>query len=198
MNVEKDKKIKEKLGKSSVGIAGAGGLGSNAAVSLARAGVGRLVIADFDKVEESNLNRQYYFRDQIGKNKVDALKENINRIYPFIRVDVFNEKLVKGSMDKYFHDVDVIIEALDSAEMKTAFVEEILRRLPGKPVVAASGVAGYGHSDRITTKKLGNLYMVYDGNARSSEEDVLMAPRVCLMANWEANLVLEILLSEDK
>ncbi len=198
MNVEKDKKIKEKLGKSSVGIAGAGGLGSNAAVSLARAGVGRLVIVDFDKVEESNLNRQYYFRDQIGKNKVDALKENINRIYPFIRVDVFNEKLVKGSMDKYFHDVDVIIEALDSAEMKTAFVEEILRRLPGKPVVAASGVAGYGHSDRITTKKLGNLYMVYDGNARSSEEDVLMAPRVCLMANWEANLVLEILLSEDK
>ncbi|HEC72348.1 MAG TPA: sulfur carrier protein ThiS adenylyltransferase ThiF [Thermoplasmatales archaeon] len=198
MNVEKDKKIKEKLGKSSVGIAGAGGLGSNAAVSLARAGVGRLVIVDFDKVEESNLNRQYYFRDQIGKNKVDALKENINRIYPFIRVDVFNEKLVKGSMDKYFHDVDVIIEALDSAEMKTAFVEEILRRLPGKPVVAASGVAGYGHSDRITTKKLGNLYMVYDGNARSSEEDVLMAPRVCLMANWEANLVLEILLSENK
>ena len=198
MNVEKDKKIKEKLGKSSVGIAGAGGLGSNAAVSLARAGVGRLVIVDFDKVEESNLNRQYYFRDQIGKNKVDALKENINRIYPFIRVDVFNEKLVKGSMDKYFHDVDVIIEALDSAEIKTAFVEEILRRLPGKPVVAASGVAGYGHSDRITTKKLGNLYMVYDGNARSGEEDVLMAPRVCLMANWEANLVLEILLSEDK
>ena len=198
MNVEKDKKIKEKLGKSSVGIAGAGGLGSNAAVSLARAGVGRLVIVDFDKVEESNLNRQYYFRDQIGKNKVDALKENINRIYPFIRVDVFNEKLVKGSMDKYFHDVDVIIEALDSAEMKTAFVEEILRRLPGKPVVAASGVAGYGHSDRITTKKLGNLYMVYDGNARSSEEDVLMAPRVCLMANWEANLVLDILLSENK
>ena len=198
MNVEKDKKIKEKLGKSSVGIAGAGGLGSNAAVSLARAGVGRLVIADFDKVEESNLNRQYYFRDQIGKNKVEALKENINRIYPSTKVDIFNEKLVKGSMDKYFHDVDVIIEALDSAEMKTAFVEEILRRLPGKPVVAASGVAGYGHSDRITTKKLGNLYMVYDGNARSSEEDVLMAPRVCLMANWEANLVLEILLSENK
>jgi len=198
MNIEKDKKIKEKLGKSSVGIAGAGGLGSNAAVSLARAGVGRLVIVDFDKVEESNLNRQYYFRDQIGKNKVDALKENINRIYPFIRVDVFNEKLVKGSMDKYFHDVDVIIEALDSAEIKTAFVEEILRRLPGKPVVAASGVAGYGHSDRITTKKLGHLHMVYDGNARSSEEDVLMAPRVCLIANWEANLVLEILLSEDK
>ena len=198
MNVEKDKKIKEKLGKSSVGIAGLGGLGSNAAVSLARAGVGRLVIVDFDKVEESNLNRQYYFRDQIGKNKVDALKENINRIYPFIRVDVFNEKLVKGSMDKYFHDVDVIIEALDSAEMKTAFVEEIIHKIPSKPVVAASGVAGYGHSDRITTKKLGNLYMVYDGNARSSEEDVLMAPRVCLMANWEANLVLEILLSEDK
>lgn len=198
MNIEKNKKIKEKLGKSSVGIAGAGGLGSNAAVSLARAGVGHLVIVDFDKVEESNLNRQYYFRDQIGRIKVEALKETIKRIYPSTRVDIFNEKLVKGSMDKFFHDVDVIIEALDSAEMKTAFVEEIMHKLPDKPVVAASGVAGYGHSDRITTKKLGKLYMVYDDEARSSEEDVLLAPRVCLMANWEANIVLEILLGEDK
>ena len=191
-------KIKKKLKESSVGIAGAGGLGSNAAVSLARAGIGRLVIVDYDKVEKSNLNRQYYFLNQVGKVKVKALKDNIKKINPSVKVEVYNEKLTKGSMDRYFKDVDVIIEALDSAEMKTAFVEEILRRLPGKPVVAASGVAGYGHSDRITTKKLGNLYMVYDGNARSSEEDVLMAPRVCLMANWEANLVLEILLSEDK
>lgn len=198
MNIEKDKKIREKLSKASVGIAGAGGLGSNAAVSLARAGVGRLVIVDFDRVEESNLNRQYYFRDQIGKLKVEALKENINRIYHSTKVDVFNEKLVKGSMDKYFHDVDVIIEALDTGKIKTVFVEEIMHKLPGKPVVAASGVAGYGHSDRITTKKLGNLYMVYDDKARSSDEDVLLAPRVCLMANWEANIVLEILLGEDK
>jgi len=198
MATEKLERIKKKLSESSVGIAGAGGLGSNAAVSLARAGIGRLVIVDFDKVEESNLNRQYYFRDQLGKVKVEALKENINRIYPSVKIDIFNEKLTKDSMDKFFHDVDIIIEALDSAEMKTSFVEEIMHKLPDKPIIAASGVAGYGHSDRIVTKKLGNLYMVYDGKARSSEDDVLMAPRVVLMANWEANLVLELLLGDDK
>jgi len=187
-------KIKKKLKGSSVGIAGAGGLGSNAAVSLARAGIGRLVIVDYDKVEKSNLNRQYYFLNQVGKVKVKALKDNIKKINPSVKVDVYNEKLTKGSMDRHFKDVDVIIEALDSAEMKTAFVEEIMHKLPKIPVIAASGVAGYGHSERIVTKHLGNLYMVYDADAKSSDEDVLMAPRVCLMANWEANLALELIL----
>ena len=101
-------------------------------------------------------------------------------------------------MEKRFKDCDVIIEALDSAETKTAFIEEILTKLPDKPVVAASGVAGYGHSDRITTKRLGNLCMCYDEQALSSDDDVLMAPRVAIMANWEANLAIEIILGEDK
>jgi len=196
MDKEKINKIMKKLKESSVGIAGAGGLGSNAAVSLARSGIGRLIIVDFDKVEKTNLNRQYYFTNQIGKVKVKALKDNIKKINPSVKVDVYNEKLEKGSMEKHFKDVNVIIEALDSAEMKTAFVEEIMHKLTKIPVIAASGVAGYGHSERIVTKHLGNLYMVYDANARSSEDDVLMAPRVCLMANWEANLALELILGK--
>jgi sulfur carrier protein ThiS adenylyltransferase len=198
MNREKYARIREKLRQSSVGIAGVGGLGSNAAVALARAGVGRLVLVDFDRVEESNLDRQYYFLDQIGKLKVEALKENIIRLNPRVKVLSINQKLEKGSMEKPFYDVDVIIEALDNAETKTQFIEEILTKLPNKPVVAASGVAGYGHSDRIVTKKLGNLHMCYDEEAKSSDEDVLMAPRVALMGNWEANLALEIILGEDK
>lgn len=198
MNVKKAEKIRIKLKDSSVGIAGAGGLGSNAAVALVRAGVGRLVIVDFDKVEESNLNRQYYFRDQIGQVKVEALKENIKRINQWIKIDIFNHRLTKDTMYKPFRDVNVVIEALDKAETKTAFIEEILIKLPGKPIISASGVAGYGNSDRITTKKVGNLYMCYDENAKDSDDDVLMAPRVCLMANWEANLALEVLLGEDK
>jgi len=198
MNVEKLEKIRMKLKDSSVGIAGAGGLGSNAAIALARAGIGRLVIVDFDKVEESNLNRQYFFHDQIGQTKVEALKENIHRINESIKVETITQKLIKGEMDRPFHDVDVIIEALDSAEIKTTFIEEILLKLPDKPIVGASGVAGYGHSDRIKTKKIGNLYICYDEDAKDCDEDVLMAPRVCLMANWQANLTLEILLGEDK
>jgi len=198
MNVAKAEKIRMKLMNSSVGIAGAGGLGSNIAVSLARAGVGRLVIVDFDSVEESNLNRQYYFRDQIDMVKVGALKKNINRIDESIKVEISNDRLTEGTMDRPFHDVDVIVEALDKAETKTDFIEEIMQKIPDKPLVACSGVAGYGHSDRISTKKLGNLYMVYDEQAKESDEDVLMAPRVSMMANWQANIVLEILLGEDK
>jgi len=198
MNVEKAERIKKKLKESSVGIAGLGGLGSNAAVALARAGIGRLVLVDFDKVEESNLTRQYYFIDQIGKNKVDALKENIEKINPKVKIEIINQKLLKGSMEEPFKDVDVVIESLDSAETKATFIEEILTKLPDKPIVAASGVAGYGHSDRIATKRLGKLYMCYDEDAHSSDDDVLMAPRVAIMANWEANLALEIILGEDK
>ena len=198
MDKEKKKKIKKKLKKSTVGIAGLGGLGSNVAISLARAGIGKLILIDFDKVELSNLSRQYYFLDQIGKLKVDALKDNIKKINPEIIIETFNIKLKKGSMEKPFKDADVVIEALDKAETKTAFIEEILIKLKDKPIVAASGVAGYGHSERIATKKLGNLCICYDEQAKSSDEDVLMAPRVILMANWQANLALEIILGEDK
>jgi sulfur carrier protein ThiS adenylyltransferase len=198
MDKKKSEKVKKKLKNSTIGIAGLGGLGSNAAISLARAGVGTLVLVDFDKVEEKNLDRQYYFLDQVGKLKVDAIKDNIKKISSDVNVKTFNMKLIKGSMEKPFEDVDIVIEALDSAETKTAFIEEILTKLKDKPIVAASGVAGYGHSDRIITKKLGNLCMCYDELAKSSEDDILMAPRVILMANWEANLALEILLGEDK
>jgi sulfur carrier protein ThiS adenylyltransferase len=198
MDKAKSERIKEKLSKSSVGIAGLGGLGSNAAVALARTGIGRLVLVDFDTVEKSNLGRQYYFLEHIGKTKVDSLKQIISKINPQVEIVAHNKRLEKGSMEKPFKDVDVVIEALDNAETKTVFIEEILSKLPEKPVIAASGVAGYGHSDRITTKRLGKLHMCYDGNAKSSDDDVLMAPRVAVMANWEANIALEIILGEDK
>jgi len=198
MNKEKSEKIKKKLVSSSVGIAGLGGLGSNAAIALARSGIGRLVLVDFDNVEKSNLNRQYYFLDQIGKPKVKAIEENIKKINPDVKIETYNHKLEKGSIEKFFTDVDVVIEALDKAETKTLFIEEILTKLPNTPIVAASGVAGYGNSDRIFTKKLGMLNICYDEQALSSDEDVLMAPRVALMANWEANIALEILIGEDK
>jgi len=198
MDKSKSEKIKEKLSKSTVGIAGLGGLGSNAAVALTRAGIGRLVLVDFDTVEKSNLGRQYYFLEHIGKTKVDSLKEIIGKINPKVDLIMHNIKLEKGSMEKPFKDVDVVIEALDNAETKTTFIEEILIKLPDKPLVAASGVAGYGHSDRIKTRRIGNLYMCHDEQAKSSDDDVLMAPRVAIMANWEANLALEIILGEDK
>lgn len=188
--------IKNILSNSSVGIAGLGGLGSNAAIALTRLGIGNLVLIDFDIVEKENLNRQYYFLDQIGMYKIDAMKENIKKINPNVKLKLHKKRLKKGSISNYFKKVDVIIEALDNARIKTEFIEEILLTLPKKPIVAASGVTGYKNPDRIQTKKLGKLFLVQDEQALSADEDILYAPRVCIMANWEANLAVEIILSD--
>ena len=190
--------IQAKLRRASVGIAGAGGLGSNAAMALARAGVGHLVIVDFDRVEKSNLDRQYYFLDQVGRLKVEALKTNIERAAEGIKVDAVVMRLEPGRMAAPFRDVDVVVEALDSAATKTHFVQEVLRDLPGKPVVAASGVAGWGSCERLELKRLAPLHLVRDEHARSSDDGVLLAPKVCTLANMEANTVLEILLGVER
>jgi sulfur carrier protein ThiS adenylyltransferase len=193
-----DPKLQQRLLKSSVGIAGAGGLGSNIAMALARAGVGNLIIVDFDEVEESNLNRQYYFRDQIGILKTEALKFNIQRAITTCDVTIINRKLEKGSMHEPFADVDVVVEALDAASTKARFIEDVLINLPGKPLVAASGVAGYGGSERISLRVSGSLHLVQDPRSKSSDEGVLLAPKVGLMAHYQANTVLELLLGVEQ
>ena len=189
-----DIKISMTLSASSVGIAGAGGLGSNVAMALARAGVGHLLIVDFDRVEGSNLNRQYYFKDQIGEYKVEAIRENIERAVDGCHVELLNKKLEKGSMHEPFTEVDVVVEALDSASTKADFIEDVLNNLPGKPLVGASGVAGIGGGQRMVLERFGNLHLVQDHEARSSDEDVLLSPKVGLFAHYQANVVLEILL----
>lgn len=187
-----------KIKQFSAGIAGLGGLGSNAAVSLARTGIGKLVLVDYDKIDKTNLNRQYYFLDQIGKNKTEAIAENIKKINPETQVITYNKKLKKNSMSVFFKDVDIVIEALDDAKTKTIFIEEILENLPKKYLIAASGVAGYGSNERIKIKKLGNLFIIYDKEAKSSDDDILIGPRVALIANMQANLAVELLLDKVK
>jgi sulfur carrier protein ThiS adenylyltransferase len=189
-----DPEISKKLREASVGIAGAGGLGSNVAMALARAGVGHLLIVDFDKVEESNLNRQYYFRDQIGEFKVEAIRENIEKAVTTCHVELFNAKLKKGTMHEPFEEVDVVVEALDAASTKADFIKDILSNLPGKPLVGASGVAGYGGSERLKLERFGSLYLIQDHEARSSDDDVLLSPKVGLFAHYQSNMVLELLL----
>lgn len=193
-----DPDIDRKLSESSVGIAGAGGLGSNVAMALARAGVGHLLIVDFDRVEESNLNRQYFFRDQIDEFKVEALRENIERAVTTCHVEIFHGKLKKGSMHEPFREVDVVVEALDAAGTKADLIEDVITNLPGKPVVGASGVAGFGGSERVKLERFGDLYLVQDHKARSSDEDVLLSPKVGLFAHYQANVVLDLLLGGKK
>lgn len=189
----RDAFVLDALRRSSVGIAGAGGLGSNAAVSLARAGVGRLVIADFDRVEPSNLNRQQYFIGQIGLRKVEALRANLLEINPYSVYEVHDVRITRRNAAKIFADVDVLIEAFDRAEEKEMLIDACLARYPGRPIVAASGLAGYGKNRKLHSRKLGNLYICGDEESQPREGISPMAPRVALVANMQANLVVELL-----
>jgi sulfur carrier protein ThiS adenylyltransferase len=182
------------LRQSSVGIAGSGGLGSNVAVSLARAGVGRLVIADFDKVEPSNLNRQQYFIDQVGERKVEALRDNLLAINPYSLYEVHDVRVTRRNATKIFARVDVLVEAFDRAEAKEMLIETCLTRFPGRPIVAASGLAGYGGNRKIHTRRMGNLYICGDEESQCPKGVSPMAPRVALVAAMQANLVVELLI----
>ncbi len=189
--------VHERVKRSIVGIAGAGGLGSAIAVALARTGVGHLVIADFDVVEPSNLNRQQYFVDQIGQHKVEALRDNLLRINPYVSVTPCRVRLTPDNIPEIFSEVDVLAEAFDAADQKAMLVENYLSRLPGKPLVAASGLAGYGPSNAITTRRAAaGLYLVGDSQTAAGPGMGLMAPRVGIAAHHQANAILRILLGE--
>lgn len=181
-----------------VGIAGAGGLGSAVAVALTRLGVGELVIADFDVVEPSNLNRQQYFVDQLGLPKVVALAANLRRINPYVKVTPQLLRLNRENVATVFAGVDVLVEAFDAAEQKAMLVESFLTRRPGRPLVAASGMAGFGPSNPIKTRRAGNnFYLVGDETSAACPGEGLMAPRVGIAAHHQANCVLRLLLGED-
>lgn len=194
----KFEKIKSILSTKNVGIAGCGGLGSNCAVALARVGIGKLVLTDFDIIEESNLNRQYFFYDQIGKPKVFSLKENILRINPSIKIEEYNIKLSEKEIVDLYKNCDVIVEAFDKAEMKEMIVETVQTFFPEKYLVCGVGLAGWGGNDLIRTERFGNLFVVGDQLNETNEDDPPLAPRVGIVANMMANVVLEILLGKDK
>jgi sulfur carrier protein ThiS adenylyltransferase len=191
--LKRDLAVLAALSESTVGIAGAGGLGSNIAATLARAGVGKLIIADHDVLEAPDLNRQCYFVDQIGKPKVEALLENLTKMNPFSMYEIHNIKIDRENVKRIFGPADLLIEAFDMADQKQMLIEAWLTHFPDKPVIAASGLAGYGGNNRLRQRRLGQLYICGD---ESSECDVCtapMAPRVNIVANMQANLAVELL-----
>jgi sulfur carrier protein ThiS adenylyltransferase len=191
--------IHQKLKKAMVGIAGLGGLGSTIAIALARIGVGTLILVDFDVVEPSNLNRQQYFIHQIGMPKVEALQENISKINPYVKVRPYNEKLDKNNVERIFKEATVVVEAFDRAEEKAMLINVISEKMSEKYIVAASGVAGYGDSNEIRTVRFSSrIFIVGDQKTAAQPGVGLMAPRVGIVAHHQANLVLRILLGEEK
>ncbi len=191
--------IHEKIKKSVVGIAGLGGLGSAIAMALARVGVGRLILVDFDVVEPSNLNRQQYFVHQIGLPKVEALQKNIAAINPYVKVQTYQEKLDRNNGERIFQEAEVVVEAFDRAEEKAMLINIVSEKMPDKYIVAASGVAGYGDNNEIKTLRFSSkIFIVGDQKTAAQPGVGLMAPRVGIAAHHQANTVLRILLGEEK
>lgn len=187
--------VKNHLSKFTVGIAGAGGLGSNCAVALARSGVGTLVIVDYDVIETPNLNRQYYFKSQVGLMKTVALEENIRNIDPEVKVISHQKKLDKFNIAEIFSGCNIIVEAFDSSEMKEMLIETVQVLIPGIPIIVGSGMAGWGKTNEITCRKIDDtLYVCGDESTEVSENMPPIAPRVGIVANMQANLVIEILM----
>ncbi|MTI81594.1 MAG: sulfur carrier protein ThiS adenylyltransferase ThiF [Firmicutes bacterium] len=172
-----------------VGIAGAGGLGSNIAQCLVRSGFTQMVLVDFDKVDYTNLNRQFYFLKQVGEPKVEALKKNLQQINPDVSISAVKEKLDESNIKEVFADCQVVVEAFDNARCKRILVESFVNSK--KLIVSASGIAGWGNSDVIKVRRIKeNFYIVGDMVSEVAENCPPVSPRVNVVAAKQADVVL--------
>ena len=188
------KELQAKFTGSTAAICGLGGLGSNIAVSLARAGIGRLILIDFDKVDISNLHRQQYQADQIGLYKTEALTETLKRIAPYVEIVSHSVRMTEENFQELLQDADIICEAFDDAEAKAMLVNGVLEQLHTKYLIAASGMAGLSSANSIKTRRvMERFYLCGDGVSDVSDDIGLVAPRVMLCAAHQAQMVLRIL-----
>ena len=190
--------IQALLSQGNIAIAGLGGLGSNIAYSLARIGVGHLHLIDFDVVDITNLNRQQYFIQHIGMYKTDALKSLLLQINPYLDIRTDCVKVTEENLADLFRENDIICEAFDNPEAKAMLVNGILEHFPEKKLVSASGMAGYGSSNTIRTRRITkNFYLCGDQVTEPSPGNGLMAPRVAICAAHEANMITRLILGEE-
>ena len=182
---------------ATVAICGLGGLGSNIAISLARAGVGKQILIDFDRVDITNLHRQQYKANQIGMVKTDALSDNLKEIAPYIDIESHIVRITDNNAVELLKDADIICEAFDDAECKAMLTNLVLETMPDKYLVAASGMAGMGSANTIQTRRVSKrFYLCGDGSSDVSEAGSLVASRVMLCAAHQAHTVLRILAGE--
>ena len=189
--------LQKKFSSATVAVCGLGGLGSNIAFSLARAGIGKLILIDFDRVDITNLNRQQYKAAQIGRFKTDALLENLKEIAPYIKTECHTVRINKENALSLLEKADIICEAFDNAECKAMLTDTVLENMPNKYLVAASGMAGMGSTNSIKTKRITKkFYLCGDGVSDVNDGIGLVAPRVMLCAAHQAHTVLRILAEE--
>lgn len=192
------KEIQQKFSQATVAVCGLGGLGSNIAIALARAGVGKLILIDFDKVDIANLNRQQYKANQTGMYKTDALSENLKEIAPYISIEAHTMRIDESNIVELLKDADVICEAFDNAEAKAMLVNKALEAMPEKYLAAASGMAGLNSANDIKTRRITDkFYLCGDGVSDCGDGVGLVSSRVMICAAHQAHIVLRILAGID-
>ena len=188
------KELHRAFASATVAVCGLGGLGSNIAIALARAGIGKLILIDFDRVDITNLHRQQYKATQIGMYKTVALAENLGEIAPYISLEIHTERITEDNAVTLLQDADIICEAFDDAECKAMLTNTVLTEIRDKYLVAASGMAGLYDANRIKTRKVtSKFYLCGDGESDVSEGMGLVSSRVMLCAAHQAHTVLRIL-----
>jgi len=180
--------------KAKIGIAGLGGLGSNIAMMLARSGIRHFVLADFDTVDESNLNRQHYFPAHLGRKKTECMKEQLLALNPALELEIYDTYIDSANAAAIFKGCAIVCEAFDKPECKSELVSTLLSQLEDTIIISGSGMAGFESANTIVTKHpLKRLYMCGDGITDVSVHGRLSAPRVQICAGHEANMVLRLL-----
>ena len=187
----------EKISAATVAVCGLGGLGSNIAVSLARAGIGKLILIDFDRVDVSNLHRQQYKASQVGISKTEALAENLQEIAPYLTLETHNIRVTELNALSLIQPADIICQAFDNAAAKAMLTNMVLTKMPEKYLVAASGMAGFGSANEIRTRRVSErFYLCGDGVSDVEDGIGLVSSRVMLCAAHQAHTVLRILTGE--
>lgn len=191
------KDVYEKLQAASAAVAGLGGLGSNIAVMLARTGIGKLRLIDFDRVDLSNLNRQVYDIRHLGRKKTEALAERLREINPYLELEVRDCKVTAENARGLLSGCPYICEAFDDPEAKAMLAEQVLLGLPDAYLISGSGMAGWGDADRIHTRKVGTRFFICgDESTDIGDGAGLMAPRVAVCAGHQANKVIQLILEK--
>jgi sulfur carrier protein ThiS adenylyltransferase len=196
-----------------IGIAGAGGLGSNVAVALVRTGFKNFEILDRDVVDASNLNRQDYISADIGKPKVELLTARLKAINPDVFIVTNKAEWTRANAGSFFQGFRILVEAFDKAEVKRDFVE--WASVNAGVVISGNGMAGltgtgtpqplrsahYGAAtagltggDPTSIKHIGNIYIVGDGTTSITDGHPPLAPRVLQCAAKMAEVILRLTL----
>ena len=189
--------LQNKISSTTVGICGLGGLGSNIAITLARAGVGKLILIDFDKVDITNLHRQQYKASQVGMYKTEALRDNLAEINPYLETEIQTVCVTEENAKELLKDCNIICEAFDNAECKAMLTNLVLEEMTDKYIVAASGMAGMGSANSIHTRKVTKRFYLCGDEISDVKDGIgLVSSRVMLCAAHQAHMVLRLIANE--